>query len=101
MKSLNRTKWETIADVYTVSVLATFLCSGPGVFMANHFDRHYCGRCHRFVSRTSSAMVAAVSHFICFPMNVLMECDIYLTIYFRSMTTLISRAHRTYVYQKE
>ena len=23
------------------------VCSGDGVFMANHFDRHYCGKCAR------------------------------------------------------
>ena len=30
-------------------VLPPFPISGPGWFMANHFDRHYCGKCHRSV----------------------------------------------------
>mmetsp|Transcript_15760 Transcript_15760/g.2616 ORF Transcript_15760/g.2616 Transcript_15760/m.2616 type:complete len:90 (-) Transcript_15760:31-300(-) len=23
---------------------------GPGVFMAKHFDRHYCGKCHATIT---------------------------------------------------
>jgi len=27
---------------------------GPGVFMANHFDRHYCGKCFKTIKFDSS-----------------------------------------------